>query len=101
MCLPSEGGHRDFAPRTRLEIELFRYLYARYGHVSYERILSGPGLVNVIDFLRDTDRGEEPKWLTEEMQHSDPAAAISRAAMDGKCSAVRASAGSLHFGIRR
>jgi glucokinase len=81
----SEGGHTDFAPRNELEVELFRYLNAQYGHVSYERILSGPGLVNVFHFLRDTGRGTEPKWLTAEMLHSDPAAAISQAAMDGKC----------------
>ena len=81
----SEGGHTDFAPRNELEVELFRYLNTQYGHVSYERILSGPGLVNVFHFLRDTGRGTEPKWLTAEMLHSDPAAAISQAAMDGKC----------------
>jgi len=81
----SEGGHSDFAPRNELEIDLFRYLSGRYGHVSYERIVSGPGLVNVFHFLRDTGRGTEPQWLTDEMVHSDPAAAISRAALDGKC----------------
>ncbi|HEV7219122.1 MAG TPA: glucokinase [Terriglobales bacterium] len=81
----TEGGHADFAPRNELEVELFRYLNTEYGHVSYERILSGPGLVNVFHFLRDTGRGAEPKWLTDEMQHSDPAAAISQAAMGGKC----------------
>src|SRR5580698_5754344 len=80
-----EGGHSDFAPRNELEIELLQYLSARYGHVSYERIVSGPGLVNVFQFLRDTRRGEEPSWLAEEMKTSDPAAAISRAALDGKC----------------
>ncbi len=80
-----EGGHSDFAPRNELEIELFQYLSGRYGHVSYERIVSGPGLVNVFQFLRDTGRGDEPKWLTEEMQNSDPAAAVSRAAINGKC----------------
>jgi glucokinase len=81
----SEGGHTDFAPRNELEVELFRYLNTQYGHVSYERILSGPGLLNVFHFLRDTGRGTEPKWLTAEMLHSDPAAAISQAATDGKC----------------
>ncbi len=80
-----EGGHSDFAPRNELEIELLRYLSARFDHVSYERIVSGPGLVNVFHFLRDTGRGAEPKWLTEEMQKTDPAAAISRAAVQGKC----------------
>ena len=80
-----EGGHADFAPRNELETELLRYLRVRFGHVSYERIVSGPGLVNVFNFLRDTGRGVEPKWLADEMLHSDPAAAISSAAMDGKC----------------
>jgi glucokinase len=81
---PSEGGHADFAPRNELEIELFRYVAARHGHVSYERVLSGPGLVNVFYFLRDSKRGTEPEWLTEEMQHQDPAAVISRAALEGR-----------------
>jgi glucokinase len=80
-----EGGHCDFGPRDDLELELFRYLHKLFGHVSWERILSGPGLVNVFHFLRDTGRGVEPKWLTEELQLGDPAAAISRAAMEEKC----------------
>jgi glucokinase len=80
----SEGGHCDFAPRNELEIELLRNLSARFGHVSVERIVSGPGLVNVYRFLRDTHRGEEPTWLTDQMSHGDPAAAISSAALAGK-----------------
>ena len=80
----SEGGHCDFAPRNELEVDLFRYLAARFGHVSYERIVSGPGLVNVYRFFRDTNRGEEPAWLTEELAHGDAAATISRAAISGK-----------------
>src|SRR5215472_8940803 len=71
-----EGGHTDFAPRTELEIELLRYLAARFGHVSFERIVSGPGLVNVYHFFRDTHRGEEASWLTEELAHGDQAATI-------------------------
>ena len=81
----TEGGHCDFAPRDSLEIDLFRYLSGRYGHVSYERVVSGPGLVNVFHFLRDSGRGTEPQWLTDEMAHGDAAAAISRAALAGKC----------------
>jgi glucokinase len=80
-----EGGHADFAPRNDLEVDLLNYLRARFGHVSYERVVSGPGLVNVFNFLRDTGRGTAPKWLIEEMSHSDPAAAISRAALESKC----------------
>jgi len=77
-----EGGHGDFAPRNELEIELFGYLAARYEHVSYERVVSGPGLANVFEFLRDTKRGTVPAWLTEELQRGAPAA-ISRAAIAG------------------
>jgi glucokinase len=81
----TEGGHADFAPRNELEIDLFRYLSGRYGHVSCERVVSGPGLVNVFHFLRDSGRGTEPQWLTDEMAHADPAATISRAALEGRC----------------
>ena len=80
-----EGGHTDFAPRNELEVQLLNYLVKRFGHVSYERILSGPGLVNVFSFLRDSGRGQPPQWLVEEMAKGDPAAAVSRAAMEGKC----------------
>jgi len=56
---PSEGGHVDFAPRNQMEIELLTYLLKRekfYGHVSYERVLSGIGLFNIYQFLRDSNK---------------------------------------------
>jgi glucokinase len=82
----SEGGHSDFAPIDDIQIELFQHLRARYGgHVSNERVLSGPGLVNVFEFLRDTGRGKPPEWLAAEMVEMDAAAAISRAGLAGKC----------------
>ena len=80
---PSEGGHADFAPRNELEIELLRYLMDRFEHVSYERVLSGPGLHNIYQFLRDTGRGEEPSWLAEQMTQGDPSAAIATSALEG------------------
>lgn len=79
-----EGGHCDFAPLDDLQAELWHYLRGRWEHVAYERVLSGPGLVNLYEFLRDTKRGEEPKWLADEMRTEDPAAAISIAALEGK-----------------
>lgn len=78
---PSEAGHAEFGPADRLEIELLQHLFGRYGHVSYERVLSGSGLVNIYEFLRDTRRyGDEPAWLEERMKQEDPAAAIAEAA---------------------
>lgn len=80
-----EGGHADFAPRNGLEMDLLRYLRTQFEHVSYERVLSGPGLYNIYKFLRDAGRGEEPAWLSEEMRQHDPSAVISRAALEGSC----------------
>ncbi len=74
----SEGGHGDFAPRTDQEIELLRYLRAKFGHVSYERLLSGPGFYNIYSFLRDTGFAPEPPWLTEKLKRSDPSAIVSQ-----------------------
>jgi len=80
---PSEGGHADFAPRNDVEMELLRYLLGRFEHVSYERVLSGPGLYNLYQFLRDTGRGEEPTWLAEQIAQGDPPATISKSALEG------------------
>ncbi len=81
----SEGGHSDFAPRTDLEIELLRYLRSKLkGRVSYERILSGPGLLNVYHFLRDAGHGVEPPWLAERLESGDPSATIGQLGIAGE-----------------
>ncbi len=85
QAFPCEGGHCDFAPRNDLEIALLRYLLAKFGRVSYERVLSGPGLVNIYEFLRDSGTEPEPAWLAEESKAStDLAALISQYGMSGK-----------------
>lgn len=82
--IASEGGHADFAPRTDQEVALFRYLSTKFGgHVSYERILSGPGLVNVYRFLRDTGYAAEPAWLRERLGEGDPGATVSEIGLAG------------------
>ncbi|MEQ1844564.1 MAG: glucokinase [Nitrospira sp.] len=81
--MPSEGGHTDFAPSNDLEIELLRYLRGQYLHVSYERILSGPGLHAVYEFLRDTKKNE-PTWLAEKIKVGNPAAEIAQAGLQGQ-----------------
>src|SRR5271168_2291729 len=78
-----EGGHADFAPQGDLQIELLRFLAHRFGHVSYERVLSGPGLVNVYEFLREKGCGDEPAEFAAQLSQGDAAAAISRAALTG------------------
>jgi glucokinase len=78
-----EGGHADFAPQGELQIELLRFLAKRYEHVSYERILSGPGLVNVYQFLRQRHREEEPAGFFAQTEGPNGAAAISHSALNG------------------
>jgi len=79
-----EGGHASFSPRDELEVDLWRYLKARHGHVSWERVVSGPGLVNIYVFLRDSKRADEPAWLAERLRGGDAGAEIANAAIAGK-----------------
>ena len=80
-----EGGHADFAPRNDLQMELLAYLQKKYGRISCERILSGPGIKNIYDFLRDAHKAEEPEWLRAQMSAApDPPALISQMALERK-----------------
>ncbi|HEX6949667.1 MAG TPA: glucokinase [Nitrospira sp.] len=81
--MPSEGGHADFAPNSDQEIDLLRYLRSQYLHVSYERVLSGPGLLSVYEYLRDAKKNE-PTWLAEKIKAGDPAAEIAEAGLKGQ-----------------
>jgi glucokinase len=83
---PSEGGHTDFGPRTEDEIELLRFLQRKYnGRVSYERVVSGMGLTNIYDFLRDSRGLEEPKWLADKIAEAhDPNSVITEMALSAK-----------------
>ncbi|MGA9585974.1 MAG: glucokinase [Terracidiphilus sp.] len=83
---PSEGGHTDFGPRNEEEIELLRFLQRKYsGRVSYERVVSGMGLTNIYEFLRDSRGMEEPKWLAEKITEAhDPNSVITEMALSAK-----------------
>jgi len=80
----TEGGHMDFAPRSDEEAALLDFLRRKFGRVSYERVVSGPGLVNIYDFLRQVRKMHEPAWLAAEMKSEDPSAAISTAALESR-----------------
>jgi len=81
--MASEGGHADFAPQSDEEIEILKYLRTQIGHVSYERILSGPGLFALYRFLRDTGYADEPAWLREKIQTGDPSVAVTEIGVAG------------------
>lgn len=72
-----EGGHVDFAPRNDLEDELLRYLRKKFGHVSYERVLSGPGLYNLYSFIIETKKEREDADVLTKIQSGDSPRLIS------------------------
>jgi glucokinase len=82
-ALPSEGSHSDFGPRSALQVELYTFL-AGEGHVSYEDVCSGIGLVAVYRFLRERGGTHEPAWLAEAIRDGDAAAVISGAGLTGR-----------------
>lgn len=86
QVMPSEGGHQAFAPRTDLESELLASLRRRHpDHVSVERVVSGPGIQAIYEFLKESGREEEPPWLAERLAASeDRSVEISRAALAGE-----------------
>lgn len=84
LVLPSEGGHADCAARDEIQDELLRFLRKEFGRVSYERVVSGPGLANVYRFLRGIAGVAEPDWLRRRLGDEDPAAVIADAALGGR-----------------
>lgn len=80
----TEGGHASFSPQSELEFALLAHLQQRHAHVSWERVVSGMGLVDLHEFLRGYRKAVVPGWLAEEMRQGDAAAAVSRAAQKGR-----------------
>lgn len=83
-AVASEGGHADFSPRNELESSLLLFLAKKFGHVSWERILSGPGIVSLYEFFVEQSGSAPPAWITAAFEHEDHAAVVSKAAMEGK-----------------
>ena len=81
----TEGGHADFAPSNEQEIALLQFLQRTYEHVSYERVLSGPGLVNIFNFLDQQLHRQVAPLIRERLQTEDPGAVIGQAGVEGLC----------------
>tara|TARA_R110000868_G_scaffold93190_2_gene258092 strand:+ start:2785 stop:3861 length:1077 start_codon:yes stop_codon:yes gene_type:complete len=79
-----EGGHCDFSPRNELDIRIFQHFQQKYAHVSWERLLSGPGILDIYLFFRGISGIREPQWLSDQMSQEDPSATITKTALDGK-----------------
>lgn len=82
--LPSEGGHVDFAPLDEAQIGLLRYLQKIYGHVSCERILSGPGLVKICEYVMDSGLATPTPDFLAALDEFDQAATVSEYAVNGR-----------------
>ncbi len=85
---PTEGGHTDFSPRSEIDIELQKYLQTKYEVVSWEKVIAGPGIHDIYQFLIDIKKRVQPDWLKIALSRDDPSAVISQAALeekDGAC----------------
>lgn len=83
---PSEGGHVDFSPRTQQDVELFHFLKERFPeHVSYERVLSGAGMVALFEFLVAQLAPQQRGFAQEVLIQKDPAKAITQRGIDRSC----------------
>jgi len=80
----TEGGHADFAPRNRVEMDLLDHFLRRHPRVSAERVICGSGLFHIYQFLRDREGGEEPDWLSEQIRRNDPPAVIAENGLAAK-----------------
>lgn len=85
----SQGGHSDFAPGNDEQLALLRFLTSRHGHVTWEHVLSGAGLVRIYEFLLTADRRGGTDLLAQRSQDQDPAAVISAAGLAGRDARAR------------
>jgi glucokinase len=79
----SEGGHQGFAPRNEIEIELLQFMRQRYGRVSVERIVAGPGFSAIYEFLVASGRGVETPEMSRRLAAGDRNAVVSEAGVRG------------------
>ncbi|MBN2059826.1 MAG: glucokinase [Deltaproteobacteria bacterium] len=84
LFVSTEGGHCDFPSGNEKQVELWRFLKKKYGHVSVERVVSGPGIVNIYQWLKSSGKYKEPSWLKTLLRKYDPAKVISETALAGK-----------------
>jgi len=81
----SEGGHVDYAPHNELEFELLQYLWKKFGHASWERVVSGMGIVTIYEFLTSIKTNAEPTQIQSKiMSATDIGAEIFKAAQSGE-----------------
>ncbi len=82
--MASEGGHADLAPTNEVEVKLLQYLKSKYEHVSYDRVLSGPGLNSIYTFLKETGFAPEPPGLEKRLREEDPGKVITTTGKTGE-----------------
>lgn len=78
----TEGGHCAFSPHNILDLEIFNLMSQKYGDVSWERLLSGQGIIDIHEILRQLRNTPIPLWLSDKRITEDPAVLITKAAIE-------------------
>lgn len=87
LPFPSEAGHVDFAARDEREAKLLTHLQSRFGRVSVERVVSGPGLRDLYRFLREAEGFSETAEVDAQLSREDPARVITKEGISGRSTA--------------
>lgn len=98
VALGAEGGHASFAPQDERELAVLRFAWRRHAHVSFERLLSGPGLVLIHQALADrAGKKPPPDWAAPEITRRalDGSDALCAEALDTFCAMLGTAAGNL------
>ncbi len=83
IIVPTEGGHADFAPQSKVQAGIAEYLSLKYGHVSVERVISGLGITNIFDYFISVRGRSECSFSDEEYSLEDKAEIVSKRASEG------------------
>lgn len=80
----TEGGHCSFSPHNSLDVAVYNFMFQKYGDVSWERLLSGQGIIDMHEFLRQYRATPMPLWFKEKFEDEDPAALITKTAIENE-----------------
>lgn len=78
----TEGGHCDFAPADDMQIELLRFMQRRQEHISWERLISGPGLSTLYEFVVEHEGEAIPDWYENALNEGNSSELVSKKALD-------------------
>lgn len=80
----AEGGHCSFSPHNKFDLEIYNFMFQKYGDVSWERLISGQGIIDIHESLRALRGIPMPQGFKEKFANENRAALITKTAIEKK-----------------